>query len=199
MTLPAAVRVNVGVFFPTQVRGAGYVAVSKSNGIWTVSVDYTVLAPAVTIPDTTTKLIAAYDTLSRQYNTVTIAQIAAAAASIVTTSGLTGAILNTHRTVTDPGDVVVDATTDEIILLDKTVGAPTNIILPTAASRQGVPLTVKDLKGDAATNNITFVPNGSETIDGFSGAAAAANGVALIDMNYGKKMLYPLASGGWYL
>ncbi len=102
------------------------------------------------------------------------------------------------RQVTAAGSVTVGPA-DTVILLNKSVGAPTTINLPSSASRAGIPVTVKDLKGDAATNNITFVPASGETIDGFSAAAAAANGIALIDIDYGKKTLSPLTSGGWYI
>jgi len=100
--------------------------------------------------------------------------------------------------ITAAGNVTVN-TIQPVYILNKTVGAPTSILLPTAASRNLIPVTVKDYKGDANTNNITFVPNGTETIDGFSPAAAITNGSALIDINYGKKTLFPLLSGGWYL
>lgn len=101
------------------------------------------------------------------------------------------------RVVTAAGDVTVGAG-DENIVVNKTVGAATNVILPTSASRAGVPVRIKDGKFDAATNNLTLVPNGAETLDGFSAAAANANGVSKIDWNGGAKMLYPLAAGGWY-
>lgn len=39
MTLPANIRVNVSAPFPTLVQAIGPVAISKQNGIWTVSLD----------------------------------------------------------------------------------------------------------------------------------------------------------------
>lgn len=107
------------------------------------------------------------------------------------------AVAPAQRTVTASGDITVLAT-DQIIKVNKTVAAPTNINLPTSASRNGVPVMGKDLKGDANVNNITFVPAAGETIDGFSAAAAAANGVALIDVDYAAKTLFPNVSGGWF-
>lgn len=88
--------------------------------------------------------------------------------------------------------------TDIRILMNKTVGAATSIILPTSASRSQ-PLTVKDYKGDANTHNITLVPQSGETFDGFSAAVAAANGVAVISIDGDSMTIYPLASGGWYV
>lgn len=114
-------------------------------------------------------------------------------------SGLWGQpVAGAARIVTAAGDVVA-ADGDTTILLNKTVGEPTNINLPPALSRAGRPITVKDYKGDANVNAITFVSWTGETIEGFSAAAAAANGVAVISFSHGKKTLYPLISGGWYL
>lgn len=104
---------------------------------------------------------------------------------------------STYTLVTAAGSYTVLAG-DNIILMDKTVGAATSILLPLSSSRTA-PVTVKDYKGDANTHNITFTPQSGETIDGFSAAAAAANGSALITINYGKKSMYPLLSGGWYI
>lgn len=184
MTLPANIRVNVSALFPVRAQGAGFIAVSKANGIYTIRADYTLLAPILGVADLTTKELVVLDLATGQYNTITAAALIAAG---------TG----TYRLVIAAGDVTI-LSSDVTILLNKTVGAATNIVLPTSASRNGLPVTVKDYKGDANTNNITFVPSGTETIDGFSPAVAITNGLALIDINYGKKTLYPLTSGGWY-
>ena len=103
------------------------------------------------------------------------------------------------RLVTTPGPVVVGPT-DSIILINQTIAAPISILLPPSASR-GVnqSIEVKDLKGDANINNITFVPAIGETIDGFSEADAITNGSALIDTAYGDKKMNPLATGGWFV
>jgi len=54
---------------------------------------------------------------------------------------------------------------NNIIIVNKTVGAATTITLPTIATApKGVILTIKDGKGDAATNNITV--SGDVNIDG---------------------------------
>src|SRR6185503_19650071 len=48
-------------------------------------------------------------------------------------------------------------TTDTRILVNKTLGSPTSIIFPPANSMiYGGDILVKDLKGDAETNNITL-------------------------------------------
>jgi hypothetical protein len=89
--------------------------------------------------------------------------------------------------------------TDVVLLFQKTALGASTVNLPASASRQGAPVTIKDLTGDANTNNITIVPFAGETIDGFSAAAAAANGVAVLSVDFGAIQLYPLTSGGWYV
>lgn len=103
----------------------------------------------------------------------------------------------TYRIVTAAGDYTVQST-DFIILMDKTVGAATNILAPASSTRNNA-IKIKDYKGDAQTNHITFMANGVETIDGFSNAAAGANGISKISTNYGYKTFFPLSSGGWYV
>ena len=98
--------------------------------------------------------------------------------------------------VTAAGNYTV-ISTDNTILMNKTVPAATSILLPLSASRNA-PLTVKDYGYNANADNITFVPQTGETLDGFSAAAAVANGVALITIDGGWKTIYPLTSGGWY-
>ena len=70
------------------------------------------------------------------------------------------------REVTGAGDITVGEF-DDAILVNKAAGAATGVTLPAAAARRR-PLTVKDTKGDAATNPITLNPDGAETIDGLS-------------------------------
>lgn len=64
------------------------------------------------------------------------------------------------------------------------------INLPTAASRSGYPLAIKDVSGAAQTNNITINPNGAETIEGLTSIK--------INVAYGGFNLYPVTSG-WVL
>ena len=70
------------------------------------------------------------------------------------------------RIVTAAGAVTV-ANTDHTIIVNKTAGEATTVNLPAGADAgAGKVYVIKDGKGDAATNNITITPNGSETIDG---------------------------------
>ena len=180
MTLPASIRVNVRASFPSLVGGAAFISVNKSNGIWSIAPNYLSLAQAPAI--TPTMIIAVQDTLTGVFSYVP-------ASSLASNTG--------YRIVTTVGAVSVLAT-DTVILLNKSPSGASTLNLPASSSRSGVPIIIKDITGDANTNNDTIVPASGETIDGLSAAAAAANGIAVIDVDYGSRTLYPLTSGGWY-
>ena len=78
--------------------------------------------------------------------------------------------------------------TDSLLLVN--FAAPTTINLPTAASRNGYPLRIKDISGTAQNNNITINKNGSDTIEGLTSILIAAA--------YGGWNLFPV-SGGWII
>lgn len=96
------------------------------------------------------------------------------------------------RVVTAAGGITVDPT-DDIIVVSKTVGAATTVTMPTADDRLadgGEPIEIKDGKGDADSNNITF-DFGAEAIDGL------ADTDFVIDNKYGRLRFLPIASGLW--
>lgn len=85
---------------------------------------------------------------------------------------------------------IVIASTDQILNCNIPVAA--TCALPPAATRNGIPLTFKDL-GQATANNITITPNGVETIDGANAAVKIVN-------NFGWITLVPFNDGvnsGW--
>ena len=175
MSLPADIRVNVRVPFPALVQGAAFITVAKSSGIWTLAPNYQVLSQAPNL--TPTQILAVYDTASGVWNQITAFSL-----------GLATAGIGVYRTVTAAGAVTIGPT-DVTILLKKSPSGASSIVLPTSASRAGLPVTVKDLTYDANTNNITFVPSSGETLDGFSASASIANGVALIDVEDRKSVV----------
>jgi hypothetical protein len=183
LTLPASIRVNVRVPFPALVQGAAFITVAKANGIFTLTPNYELLNQSIGLD--TSQILALFDTATGLWSWINALQLVTAA-------------LGSYRTVTSAGAVTV-APTDVVILLKKSPSGASTINLPASAARGGAPISIKDLTGDANTNNVTIVPAAGETIDGFSASAAAANGVAVIDVDYGFKRLYPLTSGGYYL
>lgn len=73
--------------------------------------------------------------------------------------------LNT-RVIISAGNVTI-STTDLVVMMNKTVGATTTITLPATACL-GRYIVVKDIKGDAFTNNISVVVSGGGLIDSFT-------------------------------
>lgn len=82
----------------------------------------------------------------------------------------------------------VKATADLVLYVD-TSGGAVEIDLPASAARLGLPLTIKDVTGNAASNNITIKPNGAETIDGYTNGNPL-----LVSAAYGGFRLNPRTS-----
>jgi len=97
---------------------------------------------------------------------------------IVRASTRVGGFVKATRVVTAAG-AVTGVVTDQTIVVNKTSGAATTVNLPASPSL-GLTMTIKDGKGDAATNNITITP-AAGTIDG-----AATN---VINANYGSRTI----------
>jgi hypothetical protein len=74
------------------------------------------------------------------------------------------------------------------LAVDTSLGAVT-INLATGASRNGISLVIKDVTGNAATNPISVVPSGAETVDGLAPYT--------IDSPYSAVELYPKTAGGY--
>jgi hypothetical protein len=178
MTLPPSVRVNVGAPFPARVQGSGPVLVTKANGIWTISLNISGIAqqtpPSAKYP---TDFFLIWDSVAQSWFQVPLSFLSTLVAA------------RTQRLVT--ASPIVIAAGDQV--LNCNIAAAATCALPTAASRNGVPLTFKDL-GQAGIHPITITPNGAETIDG------AANFVMTI--NRQELTLVPFNDGtntGWFI
>lgn len=91
----------------------------------------------------------------------------------------------------DDGDSPYDVTTQRLIGVD-TSSAVATVNLPASDSlTPGTIVTVNDEGGNAATNNITIAPDGTDTIDG------AASSVA-ISADNGTVKLYTNGAGAWF-
>lgn len=117
--------------------------------------------------------------VSYQITTQTLASFFAAFPELNTTIIKSGASYNA-------------LTTDTRILVQKTIGSATSIVLPMSTTMQypfGV--FIKDLKGDAESNPITVSFTGTETCDGLS--------TLIINNNYGWVTVNPIpGESGWY-
>lgn len=87
------------------------------------------------------------------------------------------------------GAVYPSVGTDTRILVNKTIGSATSVILLPSAS-YSLPVLVKDLKGDSGTNPITVTFSSGQTMDTLTSVP--------INNSFGYFWFNPLASGGWY-
>lgn len=91
-------------------------------------------------------------------------------------------IIGIPRVFTGAGSITV-ATSDDVIYVNKASGAATTVNLPTVPFT-GETHTIKDAKGDAASNNITITPAGGYLIDGAATMVISTNyGVRKIQFN----------------
>ncbi len=178
MSLPANIRVNAQLPFPSLVTGTGPITIGKANGIWQIG--FTINAFGSQNPPAgnyATDFVLAYDSINNTFFKVSIANLLVAMQSA-----------RSQRLVT--ASPIVIAGTDQI--LNCNINAAAACALPAAILRNGVPLTFKDL-GHATAHNITITPNGAETIDG-------VNAPVVIRNNFGWITLVPFNDGvnsGW--
>ena len=95
-------------------------------------------------------------------------------------------IIVAGATISSPYQVPVDVSR---ALFDKTIGSPTYVVFDFSAF-YAQPILIRDLKGDAGTNNITISFAGAEVCDGLS--------TLVISNPYGGYVLNPLGTG-WYM
>jgi hypothetical protein len=86
-----------------------------------------------------------------------------------------------EKEITVAGDVVIaDDESADVIMINKTVAATTNVYLPSAAVR-AKPITIVDKKGNALAFNITILPKAAsgETIMGGASYVMDSNGASI--------------------
>jgi hypothetical protein len=100
--------------------------------------------------------------------------------------------LNIETTVTAVGDFTV--TDENLVRLDKTVPATTNVILPPSATRPGEDIVIKDVAGNAGSFNFAVKGDGTEDVDGITAGAGGYLGT----MNFQTVRIRGRADGtGW--
>lgn len=158
-----------------KLRGSAIFLASIFNGVGTtvrkdglatyVDLDYTQFGAPIGSVDPTADEILIYNSTTGIYNLTTLTALIAASSGV--------------RVITAAGDVNVGAS-DGLIVLNKTVGAATNVNLPLAGGKIGK-VKIVDFKGDAATNNITVNTTSPETFNGASATwTIAGNGGSIV-------------------
>lgn len=89
-----------------------------------------------------------------------------------------------QRDIGSSADLPIRATDS---VLNVNIAAPLAITVPAAATRNGAPLTFKDVGGNWATNNVTFTPTGADTFDGLTSIVGR--------INRGRLTMMPLNDG----
>lgn len=100
-------------------------------------------------------------------------------------------VSGTQEIVTEAGNVTLDSDSADTILINKTSGAATTVYLPPVASFLGRKIRIVDLKGDAATNNITVAAE-----DG-SGHTVLGGSSYVIDSDHSSIELEAVSGVGW--
>lgn len=89
MGLPATVRVNTTVNFPSLVFGTGPITVTKSNGVWTVGLSAAALvAQTPPVANYPTDFFLVYDSISGTFFQMPLSGLAAAGITVTPTGGI---------------------------------------------------------------------------------------------------------------
>jgi hypothetical protein len=161
-SLPAAIRINTNAPFPAMVTGGSGIAVTKTNGIWSVNFNMNTLGTQIAPPGNyPNDYIVVYDAATNTTFKMPLSGL---------TNLATGA--RTQRSVT--ASPIVIAANDQILNINVTSGTVA-CTLPTAASRSGVSLLFKDIGGQFGAHALTITPQVGETIDGLASLALSTN------------------------
>lgn len=149
MTLPADIRINIGASFPARVSGSSYIVVVKSNGVWTIEPDWSLLQSLNSISNPSVKEVVVYDPSTGTFSTVTI-------------SALIG---NTRSPVNDAAYTVL--ATDRNVAFTVLTAARIATLPAASAFPTGTLLRIFDESAScSSTNTITITAAGSDKING---------------------------------
>lgn len=118
-------------------------------------------------------LVNAVTSVSSTSSVITVANGTSTAALTFVPAALSAALINYPVTVITVGTSYTVLSTDYYVVINKGTGSPTAITL-TASPITGRTITIKDGKGDAATNNITISP-AAGLIDGANNVVIQGN------------------------
>lgn len=169
--------------FPANVTAKGGIKVSKVNGVWTIEPDFSVLSDIVPSSNQLNQSkIWYYDSVTQNYALISLVEL-----------GVIVTRLYDPRIITT-GNVTV-SNTDTLIVMNKSSPAVTAFALPPVASRSpnGLPFEVYDWSGKAG--DMTFTPNGAETIMGLSSWIVGSGGAA--GTGGSLKLIPSVTLNGW--
>jgi hypothetical protein len=174
MTLQPNIRINTRVPFPSLVTSAGPITISKQNGVWIVGLAFQNLGvQAPGIGSFPTDFVIVWDSIANTYFRMPLSNVLSA--------------VGTARLPAAAASVPILASDTEVGI--STNVAPTSCQLPSAAAwvagaPPGFELCIFDYTGNAATNNVTPVLNGTDVF---------LQGVTpLVRTNFGAIMLRPI-------
>lgn len=147
MTAPANIRVNTQVPFPSLVLAGAPVTIAKNNGVWTVGFSIAKLGvqvpPAANYPN---DYVLIWDSVAQTFFKASLTSIA----------GLT----RLQRSITGAGQLPI---TGIDMILNLNAAADLAPPVPLAVTRNGVPLTFKNLPGSHVQ---TITATAPDTFDG---------------------------------
>jgi hypothetical protein len=170
MTLPANIRVNMAAPFPATVKGAGPIGIQKSNGIWTVTLNYGALAQLPAAGDPANSFVLIWNAVTGVY-------------SLIPMSAVSGSkVVQTLVAAQSPYTALPN---DEVLLIEN---IPFTVNVDWASRTKA--LRVVDASGLATVANpITITPAAGQT------QLASLNYSYLIDGAGGSITLTPLPNG----
>lgn len=146
----ASLRLKVNSRIPNTLAVDSFLTLVKANGVYTFSVDYTLISAAA-VTDPTTAMVVVLDESTSSYKLVSLSSLIASTTQI-----------DQHITAAGPVAVLANA---GIVRVDQTVGAAMALTMPLASAKT-CPVLIGDWKGDAGTNNITITLSGSDKFPG---------------------------------
>jgi hypothetical protein len=170
MAIVANVRVNASAPFPATVKGGGLIAVTKANGIWTVSLNFAAVPKIPVLPDPANSYVPAWNALTGAIVMVPIGNV------------------NSNKVVTTlagGASPYAAQPNDDVLLIN---AVPFTVTVDW--SSRSKPLRIVDNTGNASPGTpITITPKAGQT------QMASLNYSYLIDGNGGSITLTPLPAG----
>jgi hypothetical protein len=164
LTLPANVRVNANVPFPSLVIGSGPITLSKTFGIWTIGFSIANLPVQPGPVNLSTDFLIVYDSISGNFFSLPLSTLISSA--------------RPQRSITGVGNLPITAA-DQILNVNP--GPGLNITIPLASTRGGVPLTFKKTGGSP----FTLTATGPDTLEGLASILVNTGTVTLVPYNDG--------------